>query len=318
MMLAFPSVAHAFKIHFNQAWFKTHYAHSYRQGFFDPLEVRRIMNLAKEAGSDELRLWFFESSVGSIPKPTEISHMIQTLKIAQAQGMRVYFTFFDAWSQAQIGSLFTEQGSNRFLHRVVIPLFHRIESEGLSDVISKIDLVNEGDALIDRKIIPGGWEDLKSFICQWKVSIHTVNTFRKIPITLSLRLNPYASLPADLFEQTGTMECVDFFDFHSYHTQGVIEQCDLLKRYSDLNLKNLVLGEFGQGYDAQQFDDQLQLENAKSYLNNAQACGFKEAFAWRLSDIRPGENPEARFSYEAFGTVRPAYYFVRDWNHSQH
>ncbi len=315
MFLGSPS-AFALKIQFNQAWFKTNYSHSYQTGYFDAVEVRRIFNLAKVAGSNEVRLWFFESSVGDLPNQSEVLNMIETLKIARASEMKIYFTFFDAWSQAKIQSLFTLPGSDHFLNRVVIPLFQKIENAGLSDVISKIDLVNEGDALIDRQIISGGWNDLKKWICFWKNSIHQVSTFRKIPLTVSLRLDPYASLPPDLFEPHGTMECVDFYDFHSYHTQGVIERCEQLKAYSQLNLKKLVLGEFGQGYDAQHFDDQLQLNNAKAYAASAPSCGFSEAFAWRLSDVRPGENPEARFSFEANGKPRTAYFFVRDWNRS--
>ncbi|MBP6580697.1 MAG: hypothetical protein KA199_04090, partial [Sphingorhabdus sp.] len=79
-----------------------------------------------------------------------------------------------------------------------------------------------------------------------------------------------------------------------------------------------VLGEFAQGFDAQQFDDQLQLENVKAYATSAQHCGFTEAFAWRLSDVRPGANPDARFSFEANGALRPAYHWIRGWNLQVH
>jgi hypothetical protein len=308
------SVAHAFKIHFNQAWFKNDYAHFYQTGSFDPNEVQRIMDLAKGAGSDELRLWFFESSVGQVPAPSEIQNRIETLRIAKTLGMKVYFTFFDAWSPAAIAPVFTEQGSRSYLNNVVIPLFQKIEQAGLANVISKIDLVNEADALIDRKILPGAWDDLKLFICQWKQSIHQVRAFQTTPITVSLRLDQYASLPSDLLDPDGTMACADYYDFHSYHTQGVIDRCDQLRIYSQTRQKQMVLGEFAQGYDAQQFDDQLQLDNVKAYASSAPSCGFVEAFAWRLSDIRPGVNPDARFSYEANGRQRPAYRFIQNWN----
>ena len=75
-----------------------------------------------------------------------------------------------------------------------------------------------------------------------------------------------------------------------------------------------MLGEFGQGYDAPQFDDELQLKNVKAYAEHANACGFSQAFAWRLSDVRDGHNPDARFSFEAYGKLRPAYFFIRDFN----
>jgi hypothetical protein len=313
-LLVNGTLAHAFKIHFNQAWFKNDYSSFYKTGSFDPNEVQQIMNLAKDAGSDELRLWFFESSVGQMPAPSEIQNRIETLRIAKTIGMKVYFTFFDAWSPAQIGPVFTTSGSADFLNKVVIPFFHKIEQAGLTSVISKIDLVNEADALIDRQIIPGGWAELKRFICQWKQSILQVRAFQSTPITVSLRLNQYASLPSDLLDPDGTMACADYYDFHSYHTQGVIDWCDQLRNYSKTNKKLMVLGEFAQGYDAQQFDDQLQLDNVKAYASSVPSCGFVEAFAWRLSDIRPGVNPDARFSFEADGRLRPAYRFIQNWN----
>jgi hypothetical protein len=313
-LLVNGTLVHAFKIHFNQAWFKNDYAHFYRPGSFDPNEVQRIMNLAKDAGSDELRLWFFESSVGQVPAPSEIQNRIETLRIAKSIGMKVYFTFFDAWSPAQIGPVFTTSGSAEFLNKVVIPFLQQIEQAGLTSVISKIDLVNEADALIDRKIIPGGWDDLKRFICQWRQTIHQVRAFQNTPVTVSLRLNQYASLPSDLLDPDGTMACADYYDFHSYHTQGVIDRCDQLRIYAQTHQKQMVLGEFAQGYDVQQFDDQLQLENVKAYASSAPSCGFVEAFAWRLSDVRPGVNPDARFSYEANGRQRPAYRFIQNWN----
>lgn len=315
MMSSFASSsASAVEINFNQAWFKTHYAHSYKSGYYDETEVRRIMRLAKEAGTSELRLWFFEASVGAVPKKSEISNMVRTLQVAREEGLRIYFTFFDAWSQANMKNLFTKSGSRGFLDHVVVPLFRKIEAEGLTEVISKIDLVNEGDALIDRTIIADGWNGVRQFICQWKAAISKIKTFQKVPLTLSLRLNQYASLPADLFEDQGTMACADFYDFHSYHTSGVIDRCDQLKAYAAMKRKAMVLGEFGQGYDAPQYDDQLQLENTRAYAISAASCGFSQAFAWRLSDVRPGANPEARFSFESFGKTRPAYSFIRDLN----
>ncbi len=41
-----------------------------------------------------------------------------------------------------------------------------------------------------------------------------------------------------------------------------------------------------------------------------------EALAWRLSDVRNGVNKEARYSFEAFGQMRPAYYLIQKNNSS--
>jgi hypothetical protein len=87
-----------------------------------------------------------------------------------------------------------------------------------------------------------------------------------------------------------------------------------LKSYSKLEKKKLILGEFGQGYFTSRFSNSLQWNNTKAYIKNAQYCGFSEAFAWRLSDVRKGANPEARYSFTAFGKMRPAYYLIQKHN----
>jgi hypothetical protein len=79
--------------------------------------------------------------------------------------------------------------------------------------------------------------------------------------------------------------------------------------------KKIYLGEFGQL--SKSYDDNLQLMVNNNFANNAKRCGFSGALAWRLSDIRPGVNPEARYSYEAFGKPRPAYQFVKTFNENE-
>lgn len=311
------------EIAFNQAWFKNSYGHQYLDSSYDSIEVERMFKLTHEAGSRELRLWFFESTQFSL-KNNYVKNVLKTLKIARENQVRVYMTIFDAQAyqpevmgqvnRIRFERLFTEAGSREFLKDVILPLLNEIQKEGLTEQISKIDIVNEGDVLIDRSAIKDGWGGLKRMLCQWKAAVSTIPQFSKTPVTVSLRLDPYASFPPDLFEDQGTMACADFYDFHSYHTAGIIEQCDRLSVYSKRHKKPLVLGEFGQGYDAPQFDDELQLKNLKAYAEHANACGFSQAFAWRLSDVRDGHNPDARFSFEAYGKLRPAYFFIRDFN----
>ena len=52
----------AINVGFNQAWFKNHYASQYLDSNYDMNEVERIFKLSKAAGSQTIRLWFFESS----------------------------------------------------------------------------------------------------------------------------------------------------------------------------------------------------------------------------------------------------------------
>jgi hypothetical protein len=75
--------------------------------------------------------------------------------------------------------------------------------------------------------------------------------------------------------------------------------------------KKVIMGEFGQSFFTHRYDDGLQAHATINHLKNAKECGFSELLAWRLSDIRPGHNPEARYSFEAFGQMRPAYYIIQ-------
>ena len=194
------------------------------------------------------------------------------------------------------------------------PLLQTIEEAGLSDRISRVDLANEMDAAVNRFAFEGGWNGASRFVCQWKSFIRSKPGFETTPVSASLRLHPFLWLPGSLFDRKGSMACADFLDFHSYADHGQIHRCEEIRQYSLSGGKPVILGEFGQAYFTHRYSDDLQVRNTRNYIRSANACGFKEALAWRLSDIREGENPEARYSFEAFGTTRPAFELIRAEN----
>ena len=335
--LSFLSSAHAFNVGFNQAWFHNNYATQYLDGYFDEQEVERMMRLSHEAGSKTLRLWLFESSnfpmlewkeskVTGI-RPEFVRNFIKTLKLAQHYDIKVYMTFFDAHSYRpdklsredlfKLRAVYQPKGGDEFLKKVIGPLLKAIENEKLSHVIGRIDLTNEMDAVINRFGFDHGWSGAGRMLCQWRSFIQAHHSFQSTPVTFSLRLHPVIVHPLNLLSDKGPMACADFFDFHSYADSGEIYRCERLKAYAKKNKKDLILGEFGQGYLNNRFDDTLQLNNTLSYIKNASQCGFKEALSWRLSDVRPGYNKEARYSFEAYGKMRPAYEAIKNFNLSQ-
>jgi hypothetical protein len=326
---AYP--AQAINIGFNQAWFKNNYSTQYLNPQFDAQEVERIFHLAEQAGSQEVRLWFFESS--DFPmilieqkqilnlKTEYIENVIEMLKIAKKHHIKIYMTIFDAHTYRpdllpkekllKLKNLFSEKGTNQFLEKIVHPLFSEIEEQNLGNVISKIDITNEVDAIINRLGFEGGWNGAKRMLCQWKKFLQRYDQFKNIPITFSLRLHPLIFHPKNLLNEDGPLACADFIDFHSYHDQGEIYRCHELKKFSETRSKKLIMGEFGQGFFTRRYSDVLQLMNTFNYLKNLEACGFTEALAWRLSDIREGYNKEARYSFESYGRMRPAYYLIQ-------
>ena len=330
-------IAHAIPVGFNQAWFHDRYGTQYLDGSYDRNEVERIFDLTQLAGSQNLRLWFFETA--GFPmlewsndhiqglKPDFIRNVLDTLRIARSKGIRVYMTLLDGQSYRPdrlkheelkiLKSIYQEEGGAEFLQKALGPLLSAIESEGLSDSVSAIDLSNEMDAVIKRFGFDGNWKGASRMLCQWKSFIQHYPSFSKTPVTFSVRLHPLVSLPLNLLKDHGPMACADYLDFHSYDDRGVILNCNALRKYSISKKKKLILGEFGQDFFNIEYSDEMQTRLTKNYIKNAEACGFEEALAWRLSDIRPGYNKEARYSYESFGKMRPAFGEIQQHNLSQ-
>jgi hypothetical protein len=333
-LLTFSINVLAFNIGFNQAWFKSHYSTQYLNGRFDSVEVDRIMRLSHEAGAQEIRLWFFESSqfpminfeqeVMKELKPEYIQNVVETFKSAQKYNIKIYMTIFDAHSYlphkrskeklARLKRVFQEQGTQEFLNNIFTPLLMALDQQNLSQTLSKIDLINEGDAVVNRFGFDQGWDGAKRMICQWKNHLSNFKNYAHVPVTISLRLHPLIIHPLNLLKDDGPLSCAGIIDFHSYDNDGDIYRCGYIKKYVEENKKNVILGEFGQSYFNHRYSDQLQLDNTETYIKNAQKCGFSQALAWRLSDVREGYNKEARYSFEAFGKLRPAYYSIQKHN----
>ena len=328
--------ASAMNVGFNQAWFKNDYSQQYMDNIFDPVEVERIFELTQKAGGNQLRLWLFEGShfpmlnwSGSEVQGVRndfVKNFVETLRIARKYDVKVYMTLFDAHSYRpdklnprelkKLRQFFNPEGGRKFLTRVILPLFQEIEREGLSSQISKVDLVNEGDTVINRWGYNLGWKGAEEMICDWRNFIQSIKGFYSTPVTFSLRLHPLVFHPTNLLDTNGPLKCADFIDFHSYSDKGKIHRCQYVKRFSERGSKPVILGEFGQSFFNHRYDDHLQVANTRNYLREAQNCGFSEALAWRLSDVRPGHNKEARYSFEAYGKPREAFYEIQKHNQS--
>jgi hypothetical protein len=329
-----PAWVQATPIGFNQAWFHNDYGLQYLDGVYDRSEVNRIYDLMESAGAKNIRLWFFETA--NFPmmewkndrieklKPDFISNVVETLRMAQTRGIRVYMTLLDGQSYRpdrlklkelkRLRSIYQEQGGSQFLQKAVGPLLTAIEKAGLSETVSAIDISNEMDSVINRFGIAGQWKGASRMLCRWRSFIHGLPAFSKTPVTFSVRLHPLVLLPFNLLEDQGPMACADYLDFHSYDDRGTILHCDQLLDYSLKQKKKLILGEFGQDFFNTQYNDEMHTRLTRNYIQNAESCGFKEALAWRLSDVRPGYNKEARYSYESYGKLRPAFREIQKAN----
>ncbi|NDG83972.1 MAG: hypothetical protein EBX52_02915 [Proteobacteria bacterium] len=323
--------AHAIPVGFNQAWFRDRYAHQYLDAGYDHAEVERIFHLARSGGARTVRLWFFESLAlpmleweGDRVKGVRadyVRNVIRMLGAAREQGVQVYMTLLDAQmyrleqkdesAKARFKKLVAPEGFRDFLEHAVKPLLSAIHQAGLSDRVARVDLMNEGDVLVFRRAFERGWKDAAAFLCQGRGAVRSVPGFEQTPVSFSVRLSMMLPLPLDFLSPQGPMACADFIDFHSYNDEGGIHGCGRLRRHVQSGGKTLILGEFGQSYFNKHFDDALQIANTRAYLRSAEECGFEEALAWRLSDIRPGRNIEARYSFETESGTRPAFEVIR-------
>jgi hypothetical protein len=312
----YPLTSFGFIKGFNQAWLKNHYGLQWLDRNYDPKYVEKIFKLNKKANSSVMRIWIFEgmyleqfdrNNDGSINriKPEILKNLHHFLNRAKKNKINIYLTFLDGnafngiinetdyadfwWSTFNIA----EPYQNNFYVKAIEPVYALINKD-FKSVVTHIDIVNEVNALVNLNLIGQQKDSLKKFLCNMAQN-------SPAPFTASLGwLNAEEVFLSGLLKDS----CLDFYDIHFYNDSGVIPHCEELKAISQKGTK-LFLGEFGQSNYA--FDDELQKEITQNFLANAYNCGFFGAMPWRLEDIRPGFNPEARFSYVAFGKHRPAF-----------
>jgi len=335
-------VPETFNVGFNQAWIHSNYEKQWSDKFYDAIEVKRILELTKNSGAKSIRMWLFEGTnptglvwndgkVSSI-SPDFLKNFEDFLKEAKKRDLLVYPTYFSAGSlEYAKGDLPTlnrwwnlinnKFGGREAFLKATRPLLDLMYNPKYRSTIFGIDVSNEIDAGIILNSFENGWYGANEFVCAVRESIRSAsrNEQESIPVTASLGW-PYIPMKSRgainiILDPNPHPNCIDFWDIHLYNNYGNIPNCEEIKALVQKYKKKIYLGEFGQF--SKSYDDNLQLMVNKNFVNNAKRCGFSGALAWRLSDIRPGVNPEARHSYEAFGKPRPAYQFIKIFNENE-
>jgi hypothetical protein len=319
---------------FNQAWLKNNFGHQWTSPSYDQNEVNRMFDLAQKARSKTVRIWLFEGidSTALIWKdgkvvglhPDFIKNFEAFLKEAKKRNLNIYPTLFtpeplkdtnvkeirDRWWNLY-NNKFNSMDS--FKENALVPLMKIIQQESTSNVVNAIDVANEIDSGVIFNKFEGGWAGANKFICSLR------SVISPIPVTASVGwgrnyLKGYEGAENTILKPNPSQDCVDFWDIHIYRDNGEIKNCEEIKLLAEKYQKKIILGEFGQ--TANRFDDELQKKNTESFIKNAKKCGFSMALAWRLSDVRIGHNPEAKFSYESLvlNQTRPAFDIIRNHN----
>ena len=311
---------------FNQAWLHDSYSHGWVGGF-DRAEGQRLLAAVAQHGGRVLRMWLFEGldpegviwdggapARGHRTRPTgidprKLANLETFLGDAEAAHVAVYLTLFD-------GNMFRWQGpgfddrraewwnvlndrfgaGDGFRDAVLAPVAAVLARH--RSAIFGVDLVNEGNFLVRAGWFDGGWPGAVKFVTAWRASLRA---HAAVPVGMSFGGGEAVPL---LLAHRIPAEAVDLFDFHVYDDGGAIPQADAVRAFAKQAGRPVFLGEFGQLSKA--YDDALQQRVTAAFLRGARSLGLSAALAWRLSDVRPGVNPEARLSFEAFGRWRPA------------
>ena len=317
---------------FNQAWLHNSYGSQWTRNW-DEAEARRLLKACADNGAKVIRMWLFEGLSfegviwdddpqksaygysGTRTRPTglapeKLQNIERFLVIAEEEGVAVYLTFFDAniYSQNNPAKarrkdewwnvLNDEYAAGAgFRGNVLSPIIQACSRH--RNAVFAIDLVNEINALVKEHWFKDGWQGARTFVTRWRSFIRRL--VPDMPVSASFGHHDAVSALVD-----GRLRAdeVDFYDFHLYNNSGSIPDSDDVTALARRLAIPIYLGEFGQKSSA--YDNDMQSRVLRSFLLAAKNCGLAGAFAWRLSDIRDGYNPEARFSFEAFGTWRPA------------
>ncbi len=325
-----------FVVGFNQAWLGNAYGSQWAQRFDEP-EAIRMLDGTRGAGGTVLRMWLFEGlemqgvvwdrTPGKLPAqirtaptgldPVVLRNIERFLELAGERGVRVYLTLFDAniysWAgdahpryRAEWWNLLNEKygAGAGFRSGVLAPILEAVARH--RQAVFALDLANEGNAWMRADWFEGGWEGARSFVRRWRTFVRDL--VPDLPVGMSY--GHHTAVP-DLLAERIPPDLVDFYDFHVYQDRGRIPSAGGVQAFAARCGRPVYLGEFNQASKA--YDDRLSATVTRDFMDHALQIGLAGAFAWRLSDVRPGENPEARHSFEAFGTWRPNYQAFRDW-----
>jgi hypothetical protein len=320
-----------FQVGFNQGWWLTHYGSQWTREL-DRDHVRKMVAAtARFAGPGAvLRVWLFEganpggvlwdgeeSPAASAPRgshrtrPTGLDPRVREnwswfLGLCEEHGVQAYPTLFDGnvsdfdpgpHRKAEYWNVLNEEygAGQGFREEVLGPLLEAMaERRG---AVFGLDLVNEVNNLVSDHWFEGGWTGAVRFVGRWRAFVRA--RVPGLPVTASLG---HHTATRHMLQGRLPRSVVDFYDFHLYNDTGAIpREGDVESLAAEFPV---VLGEFGQ--KASRFDDALQARVTRAFTSNARRLGLRGAFAWRLWDIRPGHNLQARHSYYASGAWRPA------------
>lgn len=342
LLVVSPSLAAApgeFITGFNQGWFKSDFSSQWMDGVYDAVEARRLLDLTREAGGRVLRVWLFEGNQPRALLRAEggrfsgvdagfLRNFESFLRDARDRGVQVYPTFFSPgmmrhekdpeWRRRWLDLYRLRNGmAESFRDRVLPPVLELLGREEFRSTIFALDLANEIDDGENQGLFENGWHGVNRWICQMRAWIHERTPWIQVTASIGWPWVPfYSRAAADvLLDPNPHPSCVDFFDLHLYNNSGRIPNCERIRKLIVREKKPVFLGEFGQF--SKRFDDRLQAEVTRAFLENARSCGLSGALAWRLSDVRPGFNPEARYSYEAHGRTRPAFEVMKEFSRSK-
>ena len=297
---------------FNQAWLHDDYGSQWTLRW-DEDEAARMVRATRQLGGRILRVWLFEGldhegvrflgGRAAGLDPDKLDHLERFLELCEAEGVQAYLTLFDGNGappedprRAVLEGLLADRdgAGAAYRERVLAPVLGVASRH--PGAVYGVDLINEGNALVRKGWFPEGWRGATRFVRTWR---DFVRARLAVPVTMSFG---HHFAVDDMLSGALPREVVDLYDVHVYSDEGRVPRAAEVRRLAATT--PVILGEYGQA--APRFDDRLQVRVVEGFLSEAHRLGLRAALAWRLSDVRPGYNAEARFSFEAYAAWRPA------------
>lgn len=327
-----------FVLGFNQGWLRTHYSSQWTSRW-DEAEADRMLEATRRFGGGVLRMWLFcgieaegilwdggEDRTWNPPRrrhrpsgvaPEKLAHLGRFLELAAARGVRVYLTLLSGNMHLQEDKpnfrhrheewwniLNDRYGAGRgFRERVLAPVLEVVARH--REAVFAIDLMNEGNALARAHWFSGGWPGMTRFVRRWRAFIRA-----RVDVPVGVSYGHHTAT-ADFLAGRVPADAVDFHDIHLYNDRGSIPRERAVAARIRALGQPVYLGEFGQKREG--VDDGFQASVTRAFVENARRVGFAGALAWRLSDVRPGDRPQERHSFDREdGSWRPAAWVMRE------
>lgn len=270
---------------------------------YNSADMNRYMADMRNMGINVMRLWLHENKEGLIMSnglctgmnSTFLANLDDVVRLAQNNGMRLYLTL----NGGDIDWVNNTARRDSYINNAVKPLINRYRG---NSIIFAIDIMNEIESVIAGNTgnwtsSGATWTQARDSIRAHRDAIKSVDSSRLV--TCSSGWHDWNNMAQ--FRNLG----LDFYDYHHYADNPNLPTAASLGMD-----KPILIGEYGQSTTS--WNDTLQSNAAKSFLDQARSKGYAGALIWNYA--YPGSTDyhamlNSNGSWRLVGTT------LKNWNY---